>query len=76
MYWAQALAQSADAELKGKFAPVAKKLTDAAEVVLKELVAVQGQRVDIGGYYNPSSEKTAKAMRPSATFNAILAEIR
>jgi isocitrate dehydrogenase len=72
LYWAQALAKSSDAGLKAKFEPVAKKLADATETILKELVSVQGKPVDIGGYYNPSAEKAAKAMRPSATFNAII----
>jgi isocitrate dehydrogenase len=29
--------------------------------------------VDIGGYYMPDVEKTSAAMRPSATFNSVLA---
>lgn len=72
LYWAQALAQSTDPELKAKFAPVAAKLAASEALILKELSEVQGKPVDLGGYYNPSFEKTSKAMRPSATFNAII----
>ncbi len=72
-YWAEALAaQSDDAELKTKFAAVAKALAEAEEKITAELMAAQGAPVDIGGYYLPSEERAAKAMRPSATFNAII----
>ncbi len=76
LFWAEALAaQTDDAELRAKFAPVAERLARAEEKVVAELNAVQGRPVDIGGYYNPDAELAAKAMRPSATFNAILAEL-
>jgi isocitrate dehydrogenase len=72
-YWAEALAeQSDDAELQEKFAPVAKVLADQEPVIISELNDAQGHPVDIGGYYHPDQEKTAKAMRPSTTFNAVL----
>jgi isocitrate dehydrogenase len=74
LYWAQALAaQSKDAEMKAKFGPIAQKLTENTDKVLGELVAVQGKKVDIGGYYRPDDAKTSAAMRPSKTFNEILA---
>ena len=73
MYWAQALAeQNADAELKAAFAPVAAKLAAAEAKIVEELVAVQGKPVDFGGYYQPDDKKAAAALRPSATFNAII----
>jgi isocitrate dehydrogenase len=72
LYWAQALAESQDAELKAKFVPIAKKLGEAEAKIVEELNSVQGQPVDMGGYYNPSMEKLAKIMRPSATLNAII----
>jgi hypothetical protein len=73
-YWAQALAaQDEDAALKAKFAPVAKALTENEAKIVAELVAVQGQPVDIGGYYRPDPAKVAAAMRPSPTLNAALA---
>ncbi len=73
LYWAEALAaQNEDAELKARFAPVAKALADNAAKIDAELLAAQGSPADIGGYFRPDPEKTSKAMRPSATFNAII----
>ena len=75
MYWAQALAeQTEDAELAAHFAPLAKKLADNEQTIVAEMATVQGKPVDIGGYYHPDREKMAAVMRPSATFNAALAE--
>ncbi|PRH81925.1 NADP-dependent isocitrate dehydrogenase [Arenimonas caeni] len=76
LYWAQALAaQDEDAALKAKFAPLAKALADNEQKIVAELLAVQGQPVDIGGYYRPDLAKVSAAMRPSATFNAALAAL-
>ncbi|AXK73229.1 NADP-dependent isocitrate dehydrogenase [Lysobacter sp. TY2-98] len=76
-YWAQALDdQTQDAELAARFAPVAKALTEGEAQILKELVDVQGHPVDIGGYYKPDMDKLSKAMRPSATFNAVIDALR
>ena len=73
LYWAQALAaQTEDAELQAHFAPLAKALSENETKVVDELAKVQGQAVDIGGYYQPDPVKTAAAMRPSASFNAAL----
>jgi isocitrate dehydrogenase len=74
LYWAQALAaQTADAELASKFAPLAKALAENEAKIVEELIAVQGRPVDIGGYYKPDAAKLAAAMRPSATLNTALA---
>lgn len=74
MYWAQALAeQSKNQELKEKFSKLAKELTDNEHKIVDEQIAAQGKPVDIGGYYHPDEEKTSKAMRPSETLNAALA---
>jgi isocitrate dehydrogenase len=76
MYWAQALAaQTDDKELAERFSPVAKALTENEKKIVDELNGAQGKPVDIGGYYRPDREKTFKAMRPSATFNAIIDSI-
>ncbi|HET8711476.1 MAG TPA: NADP-dependent isocitrate dehydrogenase, partial [Spongiibacteraceae bacterium] len=76
LYWAQALAaQTDDKELQAKFAPIAAELTANEAKIVEELIAVQGKPVDIGGYYHPNRELTAKVMRPSATFNAALAKL-
>ena len=73
LYWAQALAkQDKDAELKAKFAEVANQMSDNEEKILQELIDCQGQPVEIGGYYIPDDNMAAKAMRPSATLNAIV----
>lgn len=73
-FWAEALAaQDQDAELKAEFAPIAKQLADNEETINKELLAAQGSPVDIGGYFRPDPALAAKAMRPSETFNKILA---
>jgi len=73
MYWAQELAaQTEDAELAAKFAPLAQTLTENEAKIVAELNAVQGQHVDIGGYYLPDVKKLEAVMRPSATFNAAL----
>ncbi len=76
MYWAEALAaQSKDAELKAKFAPIAADLAAQEAKIVQELNEVQGVKVDIGGYYQPDAAKTSAIMRPSATFNSILAAL-
>jgi len=76
LYWAQALAaQNDDAELKAIFTPVAEQLTANETKIVEELLAVQGKPVDIGGYYKPDDAKANAALRPSATFNGILAGI-
>lgn len=72
-YWARALAdQEVDAELRKHFTPVAEALEEKESQIDAELLAVQGSPVDMGGYYKPDEEKTAAAMRPSATFNQII----
>ncbi len=76
LYWAQALAaQTEDAELAAKFAPLAKTLAEKESAIVAELAAVQGKPVDIGGYYKPDANKLAEVMRPSASFNAALASV-
>ncbi len=73
MYWAQELAaQTDDAELQAKFAAVASSMVDNEEKIVAELNSAQGSSVDIGGYYQPDTEKTSAVMRPSATLNAII----
>ena len=77
MYWAELLAeQTEDTELQSKFAPLAKTLAENEQTIVDELNAEQGKPVDIGGYYLADAEKTKAVMRPSATFNAALAEAR
>ncbi len=76
IYWADELAQQgADADLASKFAVIATQLADAEEKIVQELLAVQGSPVDLGGYFRPNVDKVAAAMRPSPTFNQILASL-
>lgn len=73
LYWAEALAEQAeDKGLQQRFTKLAQALVDNEEIIVGELGAAQGQRVDMGGYYHPDLEKMNQAMRPSATFNALL----
>lgn len=75
-YWAENLAkQSDDDTLAQTFAPVAAALAEQESVILDELNGVQGKPVNIGGYYAPNNDKTAKAMRPSDTLNGIINSI-
>ncbi|WP_421944552.1 NADP-dependent isocitrate dehydrogenase [Pedobacter sp.] len=76
LYWAEALAaQSKDAELQSRFAPLAKALTEKEAQINEELIGAQGKPQEIGGYYNPNAELASKAMRPSATLNDALASL-
>ena len=73
MYWAEALAaQTQDKELQARFSKVARQLQENEAKIIAELKAVQGRPVDIGGYFRPNPDLTSKAMRPSATLNAIV----
>ena len=76
MYWAQALAQQTeDKELQAHFAPIAKALEAQEKTIVDELNSVQGQPVDIGGYYFAEPAKCDAVMRPSKTFNTIIESV-
>ncbi|MEU0114387.1 NADP-dependent isocitrate dehydrogenase [Streptomyces bobili] len=76
LYWAQELArQTEDADLAKAFAQLAESLTANEQKIVEELNSVQGRSVDIGGYYRPDPEKAAAVMRPSATWNELLASL-
>jgi len=73
MYWAEALAvQDKDADLKARFTPVAEQMAAQEAKIVEELNVAQGPSMDVGGYYRPDPELASKAMRPSATLNAII----
>ncbi|OWV12827.1 NADP-dependent isocitrate dehydrogenase [Fibrobacter sp. UWH1] len=73
MYWAEALAaQTADAELAAKFAPVAAALTAGEKDIVAAYAAEQGKPADIGGYYLPKAELLKKWMRPVEQFNKVI----
>jgi isocitrate dehydrogenase len=76
MYWAEALAkQTADADLAAEFKSIAASLADNETKIVEELNGAQGAPINIGGYYEPTESILNKEMRPSATFNEILATI-
>ena len=76
LYWAQELAgQTEDADLAKAFAPLAETLAANEQKIVDELIAVQGEPAEIGGYYQPDPAKAAAVMRPSATWNEALASL-
>jgi isocitrate dehydrogenase len=76
LYWAQALAdQTENDAVARRFAPLAAALTESEAVIYDEYLAVQGRPADIGGYYQPDDAKATAVMRPSPTFNEILATL-
>lgn len=76
-YWAQELsAQSEDPDLAATFEPIATDLTDNAEKIQQELLAVQGTNSGIEGYYHPDPAQVEAVMRPSATLNKIINDMR
>ena len=76
MYWAQAIAaQSDNAELQSKFAVVAAQLAEKEATIVAELNGAQGVAMDMEGYYRPNTELLSKAMRSSASLNAIVSAI-
>lgn len=76
-YWAKALAeQNDDQELRALFIPIAAKLMEKESQIAKELIDAQGEPQDIRGYYHPDPALASKAMRPSATLNGILDELK
>jgi isocitrate dehydrogenase len=76
LFWAEELAaQTQDPALAAAFMPLARALRANESVIAEELLAVQGAPVDLGGYYRPDRDKTELVMRPSKTFNDILASL-
>jgi len=76
LYWAKELAaQTEDAQLADAFAGLAKSLSEQEQVIVDELIAVQGSPAEIGGYYQPDPSKAEAVMRPSRTFNEALATL-
>jgi isocitrate dehydrogenase len=76
LYWARELAaQTDDAGLAARFAPLAQRLAEEEQTIVAELDGTQGSPVDIGGYYRPDPARATAAMRPSATLNEALATL-
>ena len=73
LYWAEALAaQDNDADLKAEFTPIAKAMLEHETRIVEELIEVQGQAVEVSGYYQPNDEMASQAMRASAMLNGII----
>lgn len=76
LYWAEALAeQSADPVLQATFAAVHRELAANAEAMAAAFLKVQGQPVDLGGYYFFDEAKGSRAMRPVAAFNKLIDDL-
>lgn len=76
LYWAEALAsQTEDSELAQIFSKVSKEMNENEAKIVEELIAVQGSAIDTKGYYQPETEISSQAMRPSDTLNAIISSI-
>ena len=76
MYWAEAIAaQSDDGDLQSHFATVADQLNEHESKINEELIAAQGEEVDLGGYYKLNEDLVSAAMRPSDTLNNIIDNI-
>ncbi|MGO2373768.1 MAG: NADP-dependent isocitrate dehydrogenase [Pseudoalteromonas prydzensis] len=76
LFWAQELAkQNDDSELKAQFTQIASDLESNKDKIVSELNDAQGPAVNIGGYFQPNDDAAFKAMRPSTTFNDILAKL-
>jgi isocitrate dehydrogenase len=77
LYWAQELASQADdPELGDRFKALAERLQADEEDIVEELNSVQGEAVDLGGYYLPDPERANAAMRPSERFNQALEALK
>jgi len=61
LYWAQALGGE-----------LAEPLAENEDQIVSELNGVQGEAVDLGGYYYVDRDKATEVMRPSGTFNAVI----
>lgn len=71
-YWAEELVKSSDNELSDIFSELAKELNTNQTKIINELNSVQGEKVNIGGYYFPNSLLASNVMCPSSTFNNAL----
>ena len=73
LYWAQELAnQNEDLELKAEFSKIASALKTNEYKIIEELKEIQGDSLNIGGYYEPNNLLADAAMRPNSTLNSIL----
>ena len=73
LFWAEALASQSESDrLKAEFTALAEAMRSSEQAIVEELIAVQGDAVDTGGYYRMDDAKASAIMRPSATLNALI----
>ena len=76
LYWAEALAnQTKNTALKEEFTAVYKQLKENEATIIAQLNEIQGNPVDIEGYYKPNETLANNAMRPNASFNNTLSNL-
>src|SRR5690606_20894810 len=74
LYWAQELAQQTeDSGLADRFRGLAAKLAENEDAISARLIEVQGEPVDLRGYYRPDDARASASMRPSEAFSEALA---
>jgi isocitrate dehydrogenase len=72
-YWAEAIGnQDEDTQMRDDFKQLAADLESNEDVILSELIDIQGGKVDLKGYYQPDPKLADEAMRPSATLNKLI----
>ncbi len=73
LFWAEALAtQTEDPQLAIRFAEIARQLREHEDAIVSFLNKMQGQSMDIGGYFKPDPKKAVEAMRPCDKLNRII----
>ncbi len=73
LYWSEALAsQNKKPELKNEFEKLHHLLKISESKIISELTGMQGEKVDLQGYYSTDKQKTEMIMRPSSTLNSII----
>ena len=73
LYWAKALSnQNKDLSLKREFQKIFEELSENEIKIFDELLSVQGNIVELGGYYKPDLISSNKIMKPSPIFNEII----
>lgn len=76
LYWAEALSQQEkDAEMKNRFTKIYEAIKSNEQKIASDLISVQGNPADLGGYYMPDDKKANEIMRPSSLFNKIIDEM-
>ncbi|MEN8776351.1 MAG: NADP-dependent isocitrate dehydrogenase [Polaribacter sp.] len=76
LYWSEALAnQTKNTALKEEFTELSKQLKENEATIIAQLNEIQGNPVDIEGYYKPNETLANNAMRPNAIFNNTLSNL-